>query len=66
MVMKEESKVRVCLHTATYHANFQLLIIIDGDTIFFFNYRSDRMREIAAVFGVEDKPMEVDVPKDLV
>ena len=41
-------------------------IIIDGDTIFFFNYRSDRMREIAAVFGVEDKPMEVDVPKDLV
>ena len=38
----------------------------DGDTLFFFNYRSDRMREIVTVFGVEDKPMEVDVPKDLV
>ncbi|KAH9854492.1 cofactor-independent phosphoglycerate mutase [Lenzites betulinus] len=39
--------------------------IQDGDTIFFFNYRSDRMREIATVFGLPDKPMEVDVPKDL-
>ena len=38
----------------------------DGDTLFFFNYRSDRMREIATVFGLPDKPMEVDVPKDLV
>lgn len=37
----------------------------DGDTLFFFNYRSDRMREIASVFGLPDKPMEVDVPKDL-
>ena len=39
---------------------------IDGDTLFFFNYRSDRMREIVSVFGLPDKPMEVDVPKDLV
>lgn len=38
----------------------------DGDTLFFFNYRSDRMREIVTVFGLPDKPMEVDVPKDLV
>lgn len=38
----------------------------DGDTLFFFNYRSDRMREIVSVFGLPDKPMEVDVPKDLV
>ena len=37
----------------------------DGDTLFFFNYRSDRMREIVSVFGLEDKPMEVDVPKNL-
>ncbi|KAJ7358395.1 cofactor-independent phosphoglycerate mutase [Mycena albidolilacea] len=37
----------------------------DADTIFFFNYRSDRMREIVSVFGLPDKPMEVDVPKDL-
>ncbi|KAI0674010.1 cofactor-independent phosphoglycerate mutase [Trametes maxima] len=39
--------------------------IKDGDTLFFFNYRSDRMREISYVFGLPDKPMEVDVPKDL-
>ncbi|KIK06336.1 hypothetical protein K443DRAFT_276907 [Laccaria amethystina LaAM-08-1] len=39
--------------------------IKDGDTLFFFNYRSDRMREIASVFGLPDKPMEVDIPKDL-
>ncbi|KAA1477986.1 cofactor-independent phosphoglycerate mutase [Dentipellis sp. KUC8613] len=39
--------------------------IKDGDTLFFFNYRSDRMREIATVFGLPDKPMEVEVPKDL-
>lgn len=38
----------------------------DNDTLFFFNYRSDRMREIASVFGLPDKPMEVKVPKDLV
>lgn len=39
--------------------------IQDGDTLFFFNYRSDRMREIASVFGLPEKPMEVDIPKDL-
>ena len=38
----------------------------DGDTLFFFNYRSDRMREITSVFGLPDKPMEVKVPKDIV
>lgn len=38
----------------------------DGDSVFFFNYRSDRMREIASVFGLPDKPMEVDIPKNLV
>ncbi|KAG9042006.1 hypothetical protein FS837_011459 [Tulasnella sp. UAMH 9824] len=37
----------------------------DGDTLFFFNYRSDRMREIVSVFGLPDKPMEVTVPKDI-
>ncbi|PFH45765.1 hypothetical protein AMATHDRAFT_71103 [Amanita thiersii Skay4041] len=39
--------------------------IKDGDTLFFFNYRSDRMREIVSVMGLPDKPMEVDVPKNL-
>ncbi|KAF9028545.1 cofactor-independent phosphoglycerate mutase [Hymenopellis radicata] len=39
--------------------------IKDGDSLFFFNYRSDRMREITSVFGLPDKPMEVTVPKDI-
>lgn len=42
------------------------LPVTDKDTIFFFNYRSDRMREIVSVFGLDPKPMEVSVPKDLV
>ncbi|KAG6842986.1 hypothetical protein H0H93_002652 [Arthromyces matolae] len=40
--------------------------IQDDDTLFLFNYRSDRMREIASVLGLPEKPMEVDVPKNLV
>lgn len=40
--------------------------ISDDDTLFFFNYRSDRMREITQVFGLEPKPMEVNIPKNLV
>ena len=39
---------------------------IDGDTLFLFNYRSDRMREISTVLGALDKPVDVEVPKDLV
>ncbi|KAJ7178883.1 putative phosphoglyceromutase [Mycena haematopus] len=39
--------------------------IKDGDTLFFFNYRSDRMRELVTVLGLPDRPMEVSVPKDL-
>ncbi|CAG7847694.1 2,3-bisphosphoglycerate-independent phosphoglycerate mutase {ECO:0000255/HAMAP-Rule:MF_01038} Short=BPG-independent PGAM {ECO:0000255/HAMAP-Rule:MF_01038}; Short=Phosphoglyceromutase {ECO:0000255/HAMAP-Rule:MF_01038}; Short=iPGM {ECO:0000255/HAMAP-Rule:MF_01038}; {ECO:0000255/HAMAP-Rule:MF_01038} [Serendipita indica DSM 11827] len=42
-----------------------LTVFAEGDTLFFFNYRSDRMREIVSVFGLEPKPMEVTVPKDL-
>ena len=38
----------------------------DGDTLFMFNYRSDRMREISTVLGQLDKPVDVDIPKDLV
>ncbi|CAD6580099.1 MAG: hypothetical protein CYPHOPRED_001087 [Cyphobasidiales sp. Tagirdzhanova-0007] len=37
----------------------------DDDTIFCFNYRSDRMREISSVLGVDPKPMEVTVPNNL-
>ncbi|KAH6907883.1 phosphoglycerate mutase [Coprinopsis sp. MPI-PUGE-AT-0042] len=37
----------------------------EGDTLFFFNYRSDRMREIASVFGVLEDVEELTIPKDL-
>ncbi|KAF8207409.1 hypothetical protein K438DRAFT_1962334 [Mycena galopus ATCC 62051] len=36
-----------------------------SDTLFLFNYRSDRMRELVRVLGLPDRPMEVTVPKDL-
>jgi hypothetical protein len=39
---------------------------IDEDTLFLFNYRSDRMREISTVLGALDKPVDVELPKDLV
>jgi bisphosphoglycerate-independent phosphoglycerate mutase (AlkP superfamily) len=38
----------------------------DGDTLFLFNYRSDRMREISAVLGQLTKPVDVVIPEDLV
>jgi bisphosphoglycerate-independent phosphoglycerate mutase (AlkP superfamily) len=40
--------------------------ILDEDTLFLFNYRSDRMREISTVLGALDKPVDVELPKDLV
>lgn len=43
-----------------------MVVTIDGDTLFLFNYRSDRMREISTVLGKLAKPVEVDIPKDLV
>ena len=60
--MKEES--RVCLNT--YLLRYLINILSDGDTLFFFNYRSDRMREIVTVFGFDEKPVEVETPKDIV
>lgn len=61
---REESKVCVLGHTVLSEGlNIRCA---DGDTLFFFNYRSDRMREIVTVFGLDEKPMEVEVPKDIV
>ncbi|KAF9560775.1 hypothetical protein EC968_005992 [Mortierella alpina] len=40
-------------------------LIGDNDTIFCFNYRSDRMREISSVLGIAPAPMEVTLPKNL-
>lgn len=38
----------------------------DNDTIFTFNYRSDRMREIVSLFAFpDDLPIEVDIPNGL-
>ena len=38
----------------------------EGDTMFFFNYRSDRMREITSVFGGLEEVEGLAIPKDLV
>ena len=41
--------------------------IQDGDTLVFFNYRSDRMREINQALGVHPLPFETDkIPTDIV
>ncbi|KAH6911298.1 phosphoglycerate mutase [Coprinopsis sp. MPI-PUGE-AT-0042] len=37
----------------------------EGDTLFFFNYRSDRMREITSVFGGLEDVDGLTIPKDL-
>ncbi len=42
------------------------MTLTEGDTLFSFNYRSDRIRELISVLGLPDKPMEVEVPEDLV
>ncbi|KAJ7916387.1 putative phosphoglyceromutase [Mycena leptocephala] len=47
----------ISLHSPTNYS--------DGNTLFFFNYCSNRMRELVAVLGLPKKPMEVTVPKDL-
>ncbi|KAF8955911.1 hypothetical protein BGZ46_002514 [Entomortierella lignicola] len=40
-------------------------LIGDNDTVYCFNYRSDRMREISSVLGISPPPMEVKLPKNL-
>ncbi|GJJ78207.1 2,3-bisphosphoglycerate-independent phosphoglycerate mutase [Entomortierella parvispora] len=40
-------------------------LIRDDDTVFCFNYRSDRMREISSVLGIAPPPMDVKLPKNL-
>ncbi|KAJ1565332.1 hypothetical protein HK405_012598, partial [Cladochytrium tenue] len=38
----------------------------DGDTLVFFNYRSDRMRQLTAALGIDPAPYDVGtLPKDL-
>jgi 2,3-bisphosphoglycerate-independent phosphoglycerate mutase len=46
------------LHSSTNYS--------DGNTLFFFNYCSDRMHELVTVLGLPKKPMEVTVPMGLV
>ena len=48
------------------YALLRLTVPVDGDTLFFFNYRSDRMREIVSIFGSIHEPIQVKVPSDLV
>ncbi|PVU93394.1 hypothetical protein BB559_003290 [Furculomyces boomerangus] len=37
-------------------------LVHDNDTMFFFNYRSDRMREITQAFGISPPPFDSVVP----
>ncbi|WOO84711.1 2,3-bisphosphoglycerate-independent phosphoglycerate mutase [Vanrija pseudolonga] len=36
-----------------------------NDTVFTFNYRSDRMRELVTLLAFEDKPIDLQIPKGL-
>ncbi|KAJ1801007.1 hypothetical protein LPJ59_000640 [Coemansia sp. RSA 2399] len=40
-------------------------LIKDNDSVFFFDFRSDRMREIAQAFGIKPTPFDSNVPKNL-
>jgi 2,3-bisphosphoglycerate-independent phosphoglycerate mutase len=41
-------------------------VVQDGDTLIFFNFRSDRMREINQAMGIAPLPFQTDVvPKDI-
>ncbi|KAI9597077.1 metalloenzyme [Syncephalis fuscata] len=40
-------------------------LVQDGDTLFFFDFRADRMRQITQAFGVPPTPFETTIPKDL-
>lgn len=53
------------MHIAGY-LTFCYFCYTDDDTLFLFNYRSDRVREIATILGQLDKPIDVNVPKNLV
>ncbi|KAI9500854.1 2,3-bisphosphoglycerate-independent phosphoglycerate mutase [Coemansia spiralis] len=40
-------------------------LVKDGDAMFFFDFRSDRMREITQVFGIKPTPFDSRVPDKL-
>ncbi|KAJ1764387.1 hypothetical protein LPJ77_003436 [Coemansia sp. RSA 2523] len=40
-------------------------LVKDNDTMFFFDFRSDRMREITQAFGIKPTPFDSRVPNDL-
>ena len=58
MVMKVVSKV---------DSELVWELIIDNDTLIFFNYRSDRVREIVQILYVDPSPLEgkVTLPADI-
>ncbi|RKP10956.1 2,3-bisphosphoglycerate-independent phosphoglycerate mutase [Thamnocephalis sphaerospora] len=40
-------------------------LVRDDDTLFFFDFRSDRMRQITQAFGIAPAPFEIELPKNL-
>jgi 2,3-bisphosphoglycerate-independent phosphoglycerate mutase len=55
----------MCILASIYLLCCCLHINLDGDTLFFFDFRADRMRQITQAFGITPAPFEVEIPKDL-
>jgi 2,3-bisphosphoglycerate-independent phosphoglycerate mutase len=58
--VERRAEFKVSLRLKYLHAS--LLIGSDDDTIFFFNYRSDRVREITQLLGDVDRSPKPDFP----
>ena len=63
-----QGSILIFLSISSYwiHSVLRILLFLENDTMVFFNYRSDRMREIVETFGVK-RNFETDTfPKNLV
>lgn len=65
IVNGEEGRIKGNLVLESFCARLSYWFV-DSDTLFFFNYRSDRMREITTVFGQLEDVVDTKIPKDLV
>lgn len=57
------------LNDKSFLTLFIILLCLDGDTLIFFDYRADRMREITECMGMErykDLKSDIKHPKDMV
>ena len=66
IVNGDEGRIKGMPFTCTLSVTVLMCALSENDTLFLFNYRSDRMREIATILGQLDKPIDISVPKNLV